>query len=161
MSFHNEEQKAACLSSYTGEEALAAGFSPSFAVTNCTPPRAVVGLSLKMMWLSHSLWNVVSFLKVSTPPSVVIRKILRENIRFASVERLLLWLVPLFSFFLGGTWCSIIQPCSVWAGAAQTPQLCSEKLWQVLVAEGAFCFLQPHWLCSSCGRALAHLLISS
>lgn len=101
MSFHNEEQKAACLSSYTGEEALAAVFSPSFAGTNCTPPRAVVGLSLKMMWLSHSLWNVVSFLKVSTPPSVVIWKILRENIRFANVERLLLWLVPLFSFFWG------------------------------------------------------------
>lgn len=49
MSFHNEEQNAACLSSYPREKALAAGFSPTFAGTNCKPPKAVVGLSLKMM----------------------------------------------------------------------------------------------------------------
>lgn len=51
MSFHNEEQKAACLSSCTGEEALAPGFSPTFMGTNCTPPRTDVALSLNMPFL--------------------------------------------------------------------------------------------------------------
>ena len=49
MSFHNKEQKAAPLSSYTGEAALALGFFPAFTGTSCTPPRIVVVFSLQMV----------------------------------------------------------------------------------------------------------------
>lgn len=104
---------------------------------------------LKCGQLFESLYTACSCFGL-TKSGLAVWGFSKENIQCASVERLLLQLLPQFSF----SFRSMAQhrPTLLCLGqSTQTQQLCSKELGQVLVAEGEFCFLQLlHQLCSTC-----------